>query len=59
MEIDVCVPALEHPAGLWPGNVVAGTCYLVASVDALWPGAEPVPVPGSAEEKRRRRWFGR
>jgi hypothetical protein len=59
MEIDVCVPAPEHPAGLWPGNVVAGTCYLVASVEALWPGSEPVPVPGSAEEKRRLRWFGR
>lgn len=50
MRIDVCLAGADWPTAPAPGSVLAGTVYLVASLDELWEGA----VDGS-----RRRWFGR
>ncbi|QCW52087.1 hypothetical protein FE634_19730 [Nocardioides dongxiaopingii] len=35
-EATVCLAASDHPVPPLPGNVVAGSCYLVADVPSLW-----------------------
>lgn len=46
--LDVCLPAGDWPVAPRPGNVLAGTVYLVASLEELW-----TPSPS------RRGWFRR
>ncbi|MDO9457787.1 hypothetical protein [Nocardioides sp.] len=46
-EATVCLPGSEHAAAPVPGNVVAGSCYLVVDVPTLWTVEPP---------RRKRRW---
>lgn len=49
-EVDLLLDVRDHPELPAPGQVVAATPYLVASIDSLGFGADEAP---------KRRWFGR
>lgn len=50
MWVDVCLSGADWPAAPAPGNVVAGTVHLVASIEEWWPEAAP---------EKKKRWFRR
>lgn len=49
-EVDLCLPATDHPEAPAVGAVVSGNVFLVASMPELW---------SVTEEPRKRRWFAR
>ena len=46
-EATVCLPGSEHAEPPAPGNVVAGSCYLVVDAPTLWTVEPP---------RRKKRW---